>query len=223
MSTSDAIAIAAAVISLLSGLAAFLSYREARNSYELAKDSERRSRMPALVFRRDGSRLIVANVGVGPAMNVVYAQGGDPRAKEPIALRPGVNESWYNPIHLRPIEPDSNVVIESGGEHSVKWEVEGAGLGLQYSDAFGNTYAVKASAHGMRIFEGEKNLPSWSFVGMPYLWHLRNLSAEPPSGPLWWESKRGDDPPPQPELDWVKDGGDPRSAQADVLRAAPDS
>jgi len=196
MPASDVIAGVAVAISLISVVAAVLSYR-------LSKLAERRARMPALVFRRDGGRLVVANVGVGPAMNVIYAQGRtlDPRA-EPIALSTGFHEPWFNPIHLAPIEPGGEQCLEPGGDGSVRWEVPRAGLGLRYSDAFGNAYVVKATAHGMRIFEGSRHLPAWSTPGMPYLWHLRNLPPQAPEGPLWWECKPGERPA-QPRLDWV--------------------
>ena len=58
-------------------------------------------------------------------MNIVYAQG-DGRH---LAFEEGFHETWFNPIHLRPIQP--------GEEVPISWEVDGGGLGLRYSDAFG--------------------------------------------------------------------------------------
>ncbi len=179
MSSSDVIAVVAAAIALISAVAAALTYRR-------AIIAERRARMPALVFGRDDSNnsaLFIENVGVGPAMNVIYAQAGGPR--EAIALEPGFSETWFNPLHLRPIKP--------GGRVTIPWEVRGAGLGLRYTDAFGSYYVVKAGDHGMRIFEGKAHLPDWDMEGMPYLWHLDRRGLTP-DGARWGQCKPGERP-----------------------------
>ena len=172
MSSSDVIAVVAVVISLISAVAALLTYRR-------GIVAERRGRMPALVFGRDDckhSQLVIANVGLGPAMNIVYAQGRDPDSEGEIAIKEGFHETWFNPIHLRPIQPGEKVPIS--------WEVERAALGLRYTDAFGSPYVVKAGDHGMQIFEGASHLPDWSLRGMPYLWHVES-SGLIPDGPRW--------------------------------------
>jgi len=179
MSSSDVIAIIAAAIALVSAVAAVLTYQR-------SIVAERRARMPALVFGRDDSKkseLVVENVGTGPAMNVVYAQGG--AAGESIALERRFRETWFNPIHLRPIAPGEKV--------SIPWEVQGAGLGLRYTDAFGSYYVVKAGDHGMRILEGKAHLPDWNMQGMPYVWHLDRQDLTPDRS-RWGECKPGERP-----------------------------
>jgi hypothetical protein len=179
MSASDVIAVVAAAIALTSAVAAVLTYQR-------SIVAERRARMPALVFGRDGaknSELLIENVGVGPAMNIIYAQAGN--ADEPISLEHGFRETWFNPIHLRPIAPGSKV--------SIPWETRGAGLGLRYTDAFGSYYIVKASDHGMRVFEGKDHLPDWGMQGMPYLWHLDGHRLSPDRS-RWGECNPGQRP-----------------------------
>jgi hypothetical protein len=136
--------------------------------------------MPVLVFRdRDGSGLSVANVGNGPAMNIIFAQGRATDGSEgPIALKKGIHESWFNPIHLTPIEP--------GGSLRVPWDT-GDGLGLSYSDVFGKTYVVKASEDGMAILEGKRHLPDWSTRHDAK--YLFELDGAEPDGPHWAERK----------------------------------
>jgi len=147
--------------------------------------------MPALVFRSTDSGRIVANVGTGPAMNIIYAQG-----RRPVALKEGINEPWFNPIHLEPIEP--------GGEQDVAWEDPDADLGLRYTDAFGSTYVVKASEFGMVILEGKDHLPDWGLDVAPYLgripadttpqhrWGESERRHVPDATPLWWDTARSD-------------------------------
>jgi len=181
MSSSDVIAVVAVAISLVSAVAALLTYQR-------GIVAERRQRMPALVFGRDDanhSQLVIANVGTGPAMNIVYAQGRGPDPDGQIAIEEGFRETWFNPIHLRPIQPGEKVPIS--------WEVKRAGLGLRYTDAFGSPYVVKASDHGMRIFEGASHVPDWSLQGMPYLWHVES-SGLLADGPRWGECAPGERP-----------------------------
>jgi hypothetical protein len=163
MSSSEVISVAAVFISLLSVGAAFLTF-------QISVSAERRARMPALVISRAGSELIVANVGAGPALNIIYAQG-----RRPIVLGDGINEPWFNPIHLEPIGP--------GATRRIAWEDESADCGLRYTDAFGYEYVVKASQFGTRILEarrGRRDLPDWELGrdDVPYLSELskRKLS-----------------------------------------------
>jgi hypothetical protein len=171
MSSSEVIAVAAVFISLLSVGAAFLTFR-------ISVSAERRARMPALVISRAGSELIVANVGAGPALNVVYAQG-----RRPIVLGEGVNEPWFNPIHLEPIGP--------GAKRQVAWEDESADHGLRYTDAFGYQYVVKASQFGTTILErrhGRSALPDWK-LGKDDVPYLSELGERKPSD-RWEERTR---------------------------------
>lgn len=165
---SDEIAVFASVISMFSALTVWLTYKR-------GIVAERRSRMPALVFRyNEANQLFVANVGKGPAMNIVYAQGRRHNAQEgepPIALKRGRREPWFNPIHLRPIEPGGSVIIT--------WQVKGAGWGLKYTDAFGMHYVVKTGPHGMRVLEGRRHLPSWDLNRMCYPEDIARLNPKP--------------------------------------------
>jgi hypothetical protein len=176
---STLIAVAALAVSLVSFVVNFLASQRA----------ERRGRMPVLVFRdRQESpprgRVTVGNVGKAPAMNIVYAQGrSDESPEDPIALERGVHESWFNPVHLPPIEPNGELVIH--------WDT-GDGLGLVYTDPLGRYYTVKATAWGMRLFEGV-HLPRWPMKGLPYPHDLdeflakRGQARAAADGPLWEE------------------------------------
>jgi hypothetical protein len=127
-------------------------------NYRWSQRAERRARMPVLVFRdRHESDVTVANIGSAPAMNIIFAQGRPATpGGDSIALTDGAHESWFSPIHLRPLEPDGAVKVACWREH---------GLGLTFTDVFDNTYAVKASDYGMRLFEGPGHLPAWSMRG----------------------------------------------------------
>jgi hypothetical protein len=185
MSSSDVFAFVAAVIATVSAVAAFLSYRS-------SKIAARRARMPALVLRPTSSGVIVANVGTGPAMNIIYAQG-----RQPVVLKKGINEPWFNPIHLEPIEP--------GGEQNVDWADPDADLGLRFTDAFGYTYVVKASEYGMVTLEGKQHLPDWRMDIAPYFgqipegktsqhrWGESKRRHVPDLKPRWWEPARSDE------------------------------
>jgi hypothetical protein len=171
MSSSEVIAVAAVFISLLSVGAAFLTVR-------ISASAERRSRMPALVISRASSELIVANVGAGPALNVVYAQG-----RRPVSLAKGINEPWFNPIHLEPIAP--------GVKRRVAWEDASADWGLRYTDAFGHQYVVKASERGTRILErrfGRNDIPDWN-LETDYVPYLSQLGGRQPTDR--WEERAG--------------------------------
>src|SRR5690348_8762439 len=86
----------------------FLSFAPCVANQRWDQRAERRGRMPVLVFRdRDESEVTVANIGSAPAVNIIFAQGRPVDASDkPIALRDGAPESWFSPIHLRPLEPD---------------------------------------------------------------------------------------------------------------------
>jgi hypothetical protein len=135
--------------------ALFLSFATFVVNQRWDQRAERRGRMPVLVFRdRDESEVTVANIGSAPAMNIIFAQGRPVDASDkPIALRDGAPESWFSPIHLRPLEPDGVVTVDCWMKH---------GLGLTFTDVFDNKYAVKANDYGMRLFEGSGHLPDWS-------------------------------------------------------------
>jgi hypothetical protein len=138
--------------------------------------AERRGRMPVLVFReRTGSKLVLENVGNGPAMNIIFAQGRtNDSSADPISLSKGIHEPWFNPIHLTPVPPHETL--------DVPWDT-GDGLGLSYTDALGKVYTVKASDYGMVALEG-LHLPDWGTREAKY---VSQLGDARPEGPHWGE------------------------------------
>jgi hypothetical protein len=153
---------AAAIISGVSVLVAI-------SAFVVARGAERRSRMPVLVLLPDPSGWCVKNIGNGPAVNVVIAQGRgsgggsvielDPRRIGRGGIAPG--ECWCNPIHLRP--------LDARGEETMPWPFENSGVGISYTDVLGSVYDVRMSAAGTRVFEIRRwivlqraaRVPSW--------------------------------------------------------------
>jgi hypothetical protein len=62
-------------------------------SYRAATATERRSRLPVLVFVYDGNRWLLRNVGNGPALGILVAQ------KHMKGSQAG---NWYNPVRVPP-------------------------------------------------------------------------------------------------------------------------
>ena len=64
-------------------------------NYRASAAAERRGRMPVLVFRqRTASGVVVDNVGNGPAMNIIFAQGrANDSSTDPSACMP-TNLFW---------------------------------------------------------------------------------------------------------------------------------
>jgi hypothetical protein len=153
--TSELIAISALAVSFASFV---VNYRRSAAAERHSAAAERRGRMPVLVFTRTPSYdVAVDNVGRGPAMNIIYAQGRS------ISLSEGIHEAWFNPIHLAPIPPDGTVELG--------WET-GDDFGLTYTDALGNVYTTKGSQYGTKFLEG-RHLPDWDMREAPYLEELR--------------------------------------------------
>jgi hypothetical protein len=67
-------------------------------SYRAATATERRSRLPVLVFVYDGNRWLLRNVGNGPALGILVAQ------KHMKGSQAG---NWYNPVRVPPLACDA--------------------------------------------------------------------------------------------------------------------
>jgi hypothetical protein len=114
--------------------------------------AERRARMPVLVlFPAERDSWSVENVGKGPALNIVIAQGRGTHDRDgSIELRRKgrVGETWCLAIHLRP--------TGAGQRQLVPWPFSDDGVAVAYTDAFGHYYITKTSRHGTRICEGRR-------------------------------------------------------------------
>jgi hypothetical protein len=162
---------------LLAASALAVSFFSFVVNYRASAAAERRGRMPVVVFReRTGTKLVLENVGNGPAMNIIFAQGrtDDSSAEDPISLTKGIHERWFNPIHLTPLPPHETLELP--------WDT-GDGLGLRYTDALGKTYTVKASDRGMVVLEG-LHLPDWEMGEAKY---IDELGTARPEGSHWGE------------------------------------
>jgi hypothetical protein len=140
-----------AIIALLVSLVSFEVNRRA------AAAAERHGRMPILNPQpyqesdggRAAGRLLVRNIGNGPALNIVLADATGELATEDlrlIRLSPSKHrDHWKNYRHLRP--------IPSGGERRYSWDYKGA-IGFSYTDALGSTYTLLTSPYGTKVVDG---------------------------------------------------------------------
>lgn len=140
---TDVIAGAALAVSIGAGLVSYVNYL-------VARDAERRARMPVLVFLRDEPGLLtVANVGNGPALNVVIAGSSDETVGQPVGLRRSAREAWWNPTHLTPLRAGGGLQVSDPGA---------ASFGAYFTDVLGHMYTVKTSPQGTLVLEG-RHLP----------------------------------------------------------------
>ncbi len=146
---------------IIAGVAILASILTFALTYWASLRAERRGRMPVLVIVPDRGAWRLENIGHGPALNIVIAQGrGRVAAKGLIELRADAigpdgiasGESWCNPIHLRP--------MPAGGSQHVPWEFSTSGVGASYTDALGNVYTLRTSSRGSRIIE-KLAIPDW--------------------------------------------------------------
>jgi hypothetical protein len=134
-----------------------------------AEAADRHARMPVLVPYVDARHrgvLFIRNIGNGPAVNIMLADGGpaltDTDLREVPTELLGQPDNWYNHRHLRP--------IPQGNEQRYPWTYKKA-LGLAYTDALGSPYTLVTSPHGTRIIDGAV-MPATPFPGMTYLFEL---------------------------------------------------
>jgi hypothetical protein len=139
-----------AIIALLVSLVSFEVNRRA------ASAAERHGRMPILVPQpiadaagQAPSRMVIRNIGNGPALNIVMADATGTLAKEDVRSirlsRSKHRTLWSGYKHLRP--------IPAGAEASYKWTWKEA-VGLSYTDALGSAYTLLTSAYGTKVVEG---------------------------------------------------------------------
>lgn len=149
--TATIIAAVAIIVSLLTfALTYFQSIR-----------AERRGRMPVLVLLPDTSGWRLENIGGGPALNILIAQGRGPAEHGGvIALRSDAigsdgtapDETWCSPVHLRP--------MAAGGLQQIPWAFSTDGVGVSYTDALGHLYTLRMSRLGSLIIE-KRGIPDW--------------------------------------------------------------
>ncbi|MBV9416614.1 MAG: hypothetical protein JO363_16640 [Solirubrobacterales bacterium] len=147
--------------SVIAGVAVVVSFLTFVWTYWASQRSERRTRMPVLVLFPDQSGWRLENIGNGPAINIVIAQGRGPATDGCIDIHGRVvgrdgcapGESWCNPIHLRP--------MATGGSQTVPWRFSTTGVGVSYTDPLGSVYTLLTSRHGSRVIE-KQAIPSWT-------------------------------------------------------------
>src|SRR5215472_15073540 len=155
--TADLFAAAAVAISLVSFVVNFWAARAA----------DRRGRMPVLVMERPtaderGNRILLKNVGNGPALNIIFGLAEEVEGAGSRQLSKGVRERWFSPLHLHPISPGKELDVVHPETSNV--------VGAAYTDALGNKYTVKASQYGTVVLEG-RHLPEvWTIDNVPSMW-----------------------------------------------------
>jgi hypothetical protein len=159
-----------AIFALVVSLVSFeWNRRTARSTLHSAEAADRHARMPVLspyFDERHRGVLFIRNVGNGPAINIMLADGRpiltETDLREvPLALF-GEADNWYNHRHLRP--------VPQGVERRYRWTYQNA-LGLAYTDALGASYTLVTSRYGTRIIDGTV-MPTKPFPDMPYLFEL---------------------------------------------------
>jgi hypothetical protein len=147
---------------IIAGVAIVVSLLTFAWTYWASQRTERRARMPILVLFPDQSGWRLENIGNGPALNIVIAQGRGVATpdhcielRRRVSLRDGSapGESWCNPIHLRP--------MPAGGSQRVPWRFSTTGVGVSYTDALGSVYTLRTSRHGSRLIE-KQAIPAWN-------------------------------------------------------------
>lgn len=166
MSGELVIAIFALVVSVVSFE---WNRRAARSALHTAEAADRHARMPVLSpYFDDRHRgvLFIRNVGNGPAINIMLADGKPILTETDLREVPlgllGEADNWHNHRHLRP--------IPQGAERRYRWTYKNA-LGLAYTDALSAPYTLVTSRHGTRIID-DAIMPTKPFPGMDYLFEL---------------------------------------------------
>ncbi|MFE3258547.1 hypothetical protein [Nocardia sp. NPDC059229] len=142
------------VTAILSSAAFALALVSFLLNYRSARASDRRARMPVLVFVYDEeSGWLLKNVGNGPALNVEVAQ------KIVRGERAG---TWVAPVRVPPIARDKQAVLSWLGHDNDH------GLGAVYEDflgvdagGLGRTYTVTSGNDRNTVRPG-RHLPMWT-------------------------------------------------------------
>jgi hypothetical protein len=150
---------AATIISVVAVLVSFLTFLL---TYLASQRADRRRRMPVIVVFPEDEGWRLENIGNGPALNIVIAQGRGTEANGSlIELRReavGANgaapgETWCNPIHLRP--------MAAGASQLVPWHFATTGVGVGFTDVLNTPYTLRMSRQGSLLVE-KRGIPSWS-------------------------------------------------------------
>jgi hypothetical protein len=149
---------AATIIAVVSILVAVTTFAL---TYLASVRAERRGRMPVLVLLPDEHGWRLENIGGGPALNIVIAQGCGPSETDGLIQllsdaidRDGLaqGEHWFNPIHLRP--------MPAGGSQLVPFAFSTTGVGVSFTDALGSAYTLRTSRSGSLLME-RRGIPEW--------------------------------------------------------------
>jgi hypothetical protein len=140
-------ALAGLAVSLLAVVVSVVAFQV---NWRTARSAERHGRMPVLVARHAVGAVGVLNIGNGPALNVVIAQGvGEIASVDLLAADLGAFQAagtWVNHQHL----PQ----LPAGAEHWYAWNWADPAVGLTYTDALGNSYTAVSSQYGTKVVDG---------------------------------------------------------------------
>jgi hypothetical protein len=160
---------------IISAVAVLVSVVSFLFSYRASQRAERRARMPVLCLFPGEAGWQVRNVGNGPALNIIIAQGrGSKQNKDLINLGEGVvsSEVWLNPVHLRP--------MSAGDIQSVPWKYQTSGIGISYRDSLSFPYTMKTSKIGSSVMEGVQ-IPEWPHTDWVQLNEIHRMTP----GAVW--------------------------------------
>jgi hypothetical protein len=142
-------ALAGLAVSLIAVLVSVVAFQV---NWRSARAAERHGRMPVLIARHAMGAVGILNIGNGPALNVVIAQGTGEIASVDVlgADLDAFQEdgTWVNHKHL--------AQIPAGAEHWYAWEWGDLAVGLTYTDALGHSYTAVSSRYGTKVVDGLK-------------------------------------------------------------------
>jgi hypothetical protein len=106
--------------------------------------------MPVLIARHGIDAVGILNIGNGPALNIVIAQGTGKIASVDV-LDADLDAfqddgTWVNHMHL--------AQIPAGAEHWYSWAWTDLAVGLTYTDALGHNYTAVSSPYGTKVVDG---------------------------------------------------------------------
>jgi hypothetical protein len=147
---------------IASPIIALFALLVALGSLSLAYSADRRARMPVLQFfwsspqgavksAEEDHGWILRNVGAGPALSVIVA------VADRTSLRPGVTETWRNPMLIP--------AIPAGGQAVLRWlgDADSVALGAGYTDARRYFFTTKCGDDVSLVFVG-LHMPRWPLL-----------------------------------------------------------
>jgi hypothetical protein len=148
------------------------------STYRIWQLSDRRSRIPVLVFILvDGKGWVLRNVGNGPALNIVVARKAQHDDQE-----------WLDPTSVPPLARDAEVPLGW-----IRKGVDAAALGATYQDFAGadtarpgRTYTA-ICAHSLSSVLPGRRLPAWTAAQLEPSWQRERrlrMTSQPARPPI---------------------------------------